>query len=378
MMLVFGTRPEAIKMAPVAAALRGRPGIEAMVAVTAQHRHMLDQVMGFFGIVADEDLDLMLPSQTLPGLFARILTGMTEVLSRRRPDMVLVHGDTSTTLATALAAFYAHIPVAHVEAGLRTGDMSAPWPEEANRRLAAPLASLHFSPTARARDNLLAEGCVPASIHVTGNTVIDALLGAAGRIATDEAIRTSLDGILPPLDEERPTILVTSHRRENFGAGMESICGALSDIVEGRPVQIVFPVHPNPSISGPVHAFLGGHRHIHLVPPLDYLPFVRLMSRSHLVLTDSGGVQEEAPSLGKPVLVMRETTERPEAVEAGTVALVGIDRQRIVGETFRLLDDGAAYAAMSRAHNPYGDGQAAGRIANLVVAALSAGEDATA
>jgi UDP-N-acetylglucosamine 2-epimerase len=365
-MLVFGTRPEAIKMAPVVAALRAQPGLEVQVAVTAQHRHMLDQVLDLFGIVPDEDLDVMAPSQALPDLFARILTGMSGVLARRRPDLVLVHGDTSTTLATALAAFYARIPVAHVEAGLRTGNMAAPWPEEANRRLTAPLASLHFAPTARARDNLLAEGVAADRVHVTGNTVVDALLEVVSRIQADPALRAALDARLPFLEPGKRIVLVTGHRRENFGSGMEDICGALADITDARDVQVGYPVHLNPNVQEPVKRLLGSRPRVHLIEPLDYLPFVHLMSRAHVIVTDSGGIQEEAPSLGKPVLVMRATTERPEAVDAGTVRLVGTDRGRIAGETLRLLDDPAAYAAMARAHNPYGDGRAAARIAEAV------------
>lgn len=367
-MLVFGTRPEAIKMAPVVAALRAQPGVEVRVAVTAQHRHMLDQVLDLFAIQPDEDLDAMTPSQSLPDLFTRILGGMSDVLARHRPDMVLVHGDTSTTLATSMAAFYARIPVAHVEAGLRTGNMSAPWPEEANRRLTAPLASLHFAPTDRARDNLLAEGVAADCVHVTGNTVVDALLEVAARIRVDPLLQTALDARLPPLDPERRIVLVTGHRRENFGAGMEHICGALADIADARDVQVVYPVHLNPNVQEPVKRLLGTHPRVHLVEPLDYLPFVRLMGRAHLILTDSGGIQEEAPSLGKPVLVMRDTTERPEAIDAGTVRLVGTERGRVVGETLRLLDDPSAYAEMARAHNPYGDGQAAAKIAKAVQA----------
>jgi UDP-N-acetylglucosamine 2-epimerase len=365
-LVVFGTRPEAIKMAPVVAALQATPGIEAQVAVTAQHRQMLDQVLDLFGISPDEDLDLMAPGQALPDLFSRILAGMSEVLARRRPDIILVHGDTSTTLAASLAAFYARIPVAHVEAGLRTGDMSAPWPEEANRRLTAPLATLHFAPTERARANLLAEGIADAGIHVTGNTVIDALQDVVARIDADAELRERLDADLPLLDPARRIVLVTGHRRENFGAGLEDICRALADIADARDVQIVYPVHLNPNVQAPVRRLLGGDPRIHLVEPLDYLPFVRLMGRAHLILTDSGGIQEEAPALGKPVLVMRETTERPEAVEAGTVALVGTDPSRIVRETLRLLDDSDAHAAMARAHNPYGDGRAAARIAAAI------------
>jgi UDP-N-acetylglucosamine 2-epimerase (non-hydrolysing) len=365
-MVVFGTRPEAIKMAPVVEALRRMPGIEVRVAVTAQHRQMLDRVLELFGIVPDEDLDVMAPDQQLPDLFARILTGMSDVLQRHRPDLVLVHGDTSTTLAAALAAFYARIPVGHVEAGLRTGDLQAPWPEEANRRLTAPLSALHFAPTERSRQNLLAEGFPEAGIHVTGNTVIDALLAAVARIDADPALATQLAAQLPALDPERRVVLVTGHRRESFGDGFEQICLALRELAGRDDVQIVYPVHLNPQVQEPVQRLLAGIGNVMLIPPLDYLPFVHLMTRAHLILTDSGGIQEEAPSLGKPVLVMRTTTERPEAVEAGTVRLVGTDRARIVAEVARLLDDDNAYQHMAKAHNPYGDGLAARRIAAVV------------
>jgi UDP-N-acetylglucosamine 2-epimerase (non-hydrolysing) len=365
-MVVFGTRPEAIKMAPVVEALRQMPGIDVRVAVTAQHRQMLDRVLDLFGIVPDEDLDVMAPGQQLPDLFARILTGMADVLQRHRPDLVLVHGDTSTTLAAALAAFYARIPVGHVEAGLRTGDLQAPWPEEANRRLTAPLSTLHFAPTERSRQNLLAEGFAEAGIHVTGNTVIDALLAAVARIDADPALATQLAAQLPALDPARRLVLVTGHRRESFGDGFEQICLALRDLAGRDDVQIVYPVHLNPQVQEPVQRLLAGIGNVMLIPPLDYLPFVYLMTRAHLILTDSGGIQEEAPSLGKPVLVMRTTTERPEAVDAGTVRLVGTDRARIVAEVARLLDDDGAYQRMAKAHNPYGDGLAARRIAAVV------------
>jgi UDP-N-acetylglucosamine 2-epimerase len=365
-MVVFGTRPEAIKMAPVVAALRATPGLQTCVAVTAQHRQMLDQVLELFGIVPDEDLDLMAPGQSLPDLFARILGGMTEVLARQQPDLVLVHGDTSTTLATALAAFYARVPVGHVEAGLRTGNLQAPWPEEANRRLTAPLSALHFAPTAQSRDNLLAEGLPAASVHVTGNTVIDALLSVVARIGDDAAVSSALAARFPFLDPGKRMVLVTGHRRENFGEGFEQICLALRDLARRDDVQLVYPVHLNPQVQEPVNRVLAGVGNVFLVPPQDYLPFVYLMTRAHVILTDSGGIQEEAPSLGKPVLVMRDTTERPEAVAAGTVRLVGTDRARITAEVSRLLDDADAHAAMARAHNPYGDGQAAARIAGLV------------
>lgn len=362
-MVVFGTRPEAIKMAPVVKALRQTPGIEPLVAVTAQHRQMLDQVLDLFDIKPDDDLDLMQANQGLPDLFARMLTGMSAVIERRKPDLMLVHGDTSTTLAASLAAFYAQVPVGHVEAGLRTGNMQAPWPEEMNRRLTAPLAALHFAPTQRAHDNLLAEGVPAERIHVTGNTVIDALLDVTRMIEADPGLQARLDAAFPFLDPNRRLFLVTGHRRENFGEGFENICRALADIASTRDVQLVYPVHLNPNVQQPVKRLLGGFDNIHLIEPLDYLPFVRLMTKAHLIITDSGGIQEEAPSLGKPVLVMRETTERPEAVEAGTVLLVGTDRERITAEALRLLDDSADYESMAKAHNPYGDGHASERIA---------------
>ena len=369
-MVVFGTRPEAIKMAPVVAALVATPGIETLVAVTAQHRQMLDQVLELFEINPDDDLDVMEPGQSLPGAFSKILIGMGRVIEQRRPDLVLVHGDTSTTFATALAAFYAKVPIGHVEAGLRTGDMQAPWPEEANRRLTAPLTRLHFAPTERSSANLLAEGTTPADVHVTGNTVIDALLAVVDKIERQPELELQLKARFPFLDPSKKLILVTGHRRENFGDGFEQMCGALAELADRGDVQIVYPVHLNPNVQEPVNRILSDRSGVVLIEPQDYLPFVYLMKRSHLILTDSGGVQEEAPSLGKPVLVMRDTTERPEAVEAGTVKLVGTDRRRIVEEASRLLDDPREYQAMSRAHNPYGDGKASGRIASTIATLL--------
>ncbi len=364
--VVFGTRPEAIKMMPVVAALRDTPGIRTRVVVTAQHRLMLDQVLDLFDVVPDEDLDLMAPGQALPDLFSRILLGMSASLERMRPDLVLVHGDTSTTLATALAAFYARVAVGHVEAGLRTGNLQAPWPEEANRRLTALLSALHFAPTETARANLLAEGIPDAAITVTGNTVIDALLAVVQRIEGSRKLESGLAARFPFLGSTRRMLLVTGHRRESFGDGFEQICRALRTLAQRDDVQVVYPVHMNPNVQEPVNRLLGDLANIHLIPPQDYLPFVYLMMRSHLILTDSGGIQEEAPSLGKPVLVMRETTERPEAVAAGTVRMVGTDHALIVDQTARLLDEPSAYAQMSRAHNPYGDGNAASRIAEVV------------
>jgi UDP-N-acetylglucosamine 2-epimerase (non-hydrolysing) len=309
----------------------------------------------------------MRPGQGLADLFARALTGMQEVLQRRKPDLVLVHGDTSTTLAAAMAAFYQRIPVGHVEAGLRTGDLQAPWPEEMNRRLTSPLTTLHFAPTDSARDNLLREG-IDSGVHVTGNTVIDALLEVAARIRNDSALAGKLAAQFPFLAGDRRVLLVTGHRRENFGDGFERICLALRGIAARGDVDVVYPVHLNPNVQEPVHRILGDCPAVHLVEPQDYLPFVWLMLRADVILTDSGGIQEEAPSLGKPVLVMRDVTERPEAVTAGTVELVGTDDARIIAAVNRLLDDPDAYAAMSRAHNPYGDGRAAARIAAIVEA----------
>lgn len=369
-MVAFGTRPEAIKMAPLVHALRDHPSLEPVVMVTAQHREMLDQVLEIFSIKPHADLNIMQPGQSLPDLTARIIQGVSPVLASLEPDVVLVHGDTSTTLSTALAAFYARIPVGHVEAGLRTGNMQAPWPEEMNRRLTAPLCSIHFAPTPGSRDNLIREGLDPAAIHVTGNTVIDALLQVEARLGSDPALRDEIASRFPFLDPNKRLILVTGHRRENFGEGFERICRALARIASRGDVQIVYPVHLNPNVQAPVRRHLSGFDNVHLIPPQDYLPFVYLMRTSHLILTDSGGVQEEAPSLGKPVLVMRETTERPEALAAGTVRLVGTDDERIVAELSRLLDDRDEYARMSEAHNPYGDGRACARIADAIASFL--------
>jgi UDP-N-acetylglucosamine 2-epimerase (non-hydrolysing) len=369
-MLVFGTRPEAIKMAPLVHTVGAHPQLEALTVVTAQHRQMLDQVLEIFEIKPDVDLDIMQPGQSLPSVTARILEGMTPVFEELKPDIVLVHGDTSTTLSAALAAFYARIPVGHVEAGLRTGNMLAPWPEEMNRRLTAPLTKLHFAPTASSRANLLREGVPDEAIHVTGNTVIDALLQMAERIQSDATLQEQMHRRFSFLDPARPMVLVTGHRRENFGDGFERICKALGTIARRRDVQIVYPVHLNPNVQEPVRRHLSGLENVHLIEPQDYLPFVYLMQQAHVILTDSGGVQEEAPSLGKPVLVMRDTTERPEAVDAGTVRLVGTDEERIVGAVENLLDDPAEYLRMSEAHNPYGDGMACQRIVDAIAATL--------
>ncbi|ELQ6263992.1 UDP-N-acetylglucosamine 2-epimerase (non-hydrolyzing) [Cronobacter malonaticus] len=360
---VFGTRPEAIKMAPLVHALAQDPAFDTRVCVTAQHRQMLDQVLNLFSIVPDYDLNIMKPGQGLTEITCRILEGLKPILTEFRPDVVLVHGDTTTTIATSLAAFYQRIPVGHVEAGLRTGDLYSPWPEEANRTLTGHLAMYHFAPTERSRQNLLRENIPDARIFVTGNTVIDALIAVRDRVLADEPLRLRLETQYPFLDGDKKMILVTGHRRESFGEGFEQICRALADIAaQNRDVQIVYPVHLNPNVTEPVNRILGHVENVVLIEPQEYLPFVWLMNHAWLILTDSGGIQEEAPSLGKPVLVMRETTERPEAVEAGTVRLVGTDTQRIVAEVTRLLHDEAAYQAMSHAHNPYGDGQACERI----------------
>lgn len=352
-------------MAPLVNALRASAALDVRVCVTAQHREMLDQVLRLFDISPDHDLDLMRPGQSLTELTCNILQGMDLVLASERPDWVLVHGDTSTTMASSLAAFYQKIAVAHVEAGLRTHNLHAPWPEEANRQITGRLADLHFAPTAEAKRNLLNEGVLPDSIHVTGNTVIDALLSISRRMDEDTLLRQKLEGEFCFLDPARRMILVTGHRRENFGSGFEEICAALKEIAAEPGVQVVYPAHLNPQVQEPVRRILGESDNIHLIEPLDYMPFIYLMKRSHMILTDSGGIQEEAPSLGKPVLVMRETTERPEAVAAGTVRLVGADRGRIVQETRRLLRDDSAYRAMAVAHNPYGDGHACVRMREI-------------
>jgi UDP-N-acetylglucosamine 2-epimerase (non-hydrolysing) len=365
LLVVFGTRPEAIKMAPLVKELQRSLTLDVKVCVTAQHRQMLDQVLQLFGISPDFDLDLMRPGQSLTQLTCNILKGMEGVFAQYKPDWVLVHGDTSTTLATSLAAYYQQVGVAHVEAGLRTRNLYSPWPEEANRQITGRLAGLHFAPTEQARSNLLQENVAPQSIHVTGNTVIDALLAISQRLDKDTALQSQLRAQFPLLDDSKRLVLVTGHRRENFGAGFESMCQALLDIAADPSVQVVYPVHLNPEVQEPVTRILRGGANVHLIAPLDYLPFVYLMKRSYLILTDSGGVQEEAPSLGKPVLVMRNTTERPEAVSAGTVKLVGTDRATIVQATRTLLNDMAIYEAMARAHNPYGDGLACQRIVQI-------------
>ncbi len=353
-------------MAPVVHALEAAPGIENRVCITAQHRDMLDQVLSFFEMRVDHDLDVMREAQGLADVTARILTGLTAVLTEEKPDMVLVHGDTNTTMSASLAAYYQQIPIGHVEAGLRTHDLYSPWPEEANRLITDNLSALCFAPTEGSRQNLLKENINPDKIFVTGNTVVDALFMARDRILGDTATVEAFDAQFSFLNSEKHLILVTGHRRESFGKGFEHMCAALAKLAERTDTEILYPVHLNPNVKGPVHQLLAGHKNIHLIAPQDYPAFVYLMNRSHLILTDSGGVQEEAPSLGKPVLVMRDTTERPEAVAAGTVKLVGTDTETIVREATHLLDDEAHYKKMAEAHNPYGDGTAAAQILEAI------------
>lgn len=365
-LIVFGTRPEAIKMAPVVKALSRHPQFEVKVCVTAQHRQMLDQVLSLFNITPDFDLNLMKPGQDLSDITANVILGLRDVFAQWRPDMVLVHGDTTTTLAASLAAYYAKIAIGHVEAGLRTHNRYSPWPEEANRTLTGVLANVHFAPTTAARDNLLREGIAAEAIHVTGNSVIDALLDTVQKIESEDGLKSSLDAQFSFLNPAKKLVLVTGHRRENFGDGFERICKALLAIAVRGDVEILYPVHLNPNVQEPVQRLLSQNSSIHLIAPQEYLAFVYLMHRAHLIITDSGGIQEEAPSLGKPVLVIRDTTERPEAVAAGTVKLVGTDEKVIVGTASHLLDDESAYAAMAQAHNPYGDGNTAPRIAAIL------------
>lgn len=382
-MLVFGTRPEAIKMAPVEKELQRHPDkFETIVTVTGQHRQMLDQVLNIFDITPDYDLDIMKQGQDLTDVTVRVLEGMRNVFSKVTPDIVLVHGDTSTSTTAALAAFYAHIPVGHVEAGLRTGNIYSPWPEEMNRLLTARLATWHFSPTPLARQNLLRENINPDSIIVTGNTVVDALYSVVERIKADSSLRTNLTAELHnagydisrvAAGSNRRMVLITGHRRENFGDGFISICRAIKDLAARFPeVDFVYPMHLNPNVRRPIHEVFGDNfndssSNLFFIEPLEYLSFVFLMEQSSIVLTDSGGIQEEAPGLGKPVLVMRDTTERPEALDAGTVKLVGTDYNRIVSNLSQLLTDADEYNRMSRANNPYGDGLAAPRIADALL-----------
>nr|WP_309417024.1 UDP-N-acetylglucosamine 2-epimerase (non-hydrolyzing) [Telmatospirillum sp.] len=369
LVVCIGTRPEAIKMFPVVHALEADGRFNVEVWATAQHRGMLDQVLRVAGITPTVDLDLMRAGQTLTDITTGVIARFGEMLETRQPDRVIVQGDTTTAFAASLAAFYRKIPVGHVEAGLRTGNIHSPWPEEANRKLVAVLADLHFAPTKRAFDALRAESVPADRIHLTGNTVVDAFLSIKARLPQFHEATAEIAQRLPPLGSNQRIILLTSHRRENFAGGMERIATAAARLAMRDDVFIVFPVHPNPHVQDVMNARLAGHPRIALIPPLDYVPFIYLLTRCHLVLTDSGGVQEEAPSIGKPVLVMRDTTERPEGVEAGTAILVGTDTDRIVREASRLLDDEAAYMRMSRAHNPFGDGHAAERIVEHIASA---------
>ena len=360
---VFGTRPEAIKMAPLVHALSSDERFDSKCCVTAQHREMLDQVLELFEIKPDYDLNLMKAGQTLNDVTARIVQELKPVLEDFKPDVVLVHGDTTTTFAASLAAYYEQIEVGHIEAGLRTGNIYSPWPEEANRRLTGVLTQYHFAPTDTSKNNLLRENFDPENIYVTGNTVIDALLMIREKIETNKELKSQLEEQFPFLDENKKLILVTGHRRESFGGGFERICEALAQTAKSNPdVQILYPMHLNPNVREPVNRILGDIDNILLIEPQQYLPFIYLMDRANIILTDSGGIQEEAPSLGKPVLVMRDTTERPEAVEAGTVKLVGTNTDKIITALEVLLKDEATYKEMSYAHNPYGDGKACQRI----------------
>jgi len=369
-LLVFGTRPEAIKMAPLVKVLKEDKELDAKVCVTAQHREMLDQVLDLFDITPEYDLNLMKPGQDLYDITANVLLGMKDVLSDFKPDVVLVHGDTTTTSATALSSFYQKIKVGHVEAGLRTGDIYSPWPEEANRQITGVLANYHFAPTETSKANLVKENKDSNNIIVTGNTVIDALFLALQKIESDKTLESKIISEIAsqyPLKEDKKIILVTGHRRENFGQGFINICNSLKTLALNNPdIDIVYPVHLNPNVQKPVKEILADVDNIYLIDPLQYEQFIYMMNRSYFIITDSGGVQEEAPSLGKPVLVMRDTTERPEAVEAGTVKLVGTDPEVIITEAQKLLDDKEEYEKMSKAHNPYGDGKASQRIVEFL------------
>jgi UDP-N-acetylglucosamine 2-epimerase (non-hydrolysing) len=364
-LLIFGTRPEAIKLFPVVAALKADPAFDVKVCVSAQHRAMLDQVLAIAGITPDHDLDLMRPNQTLDALTAALIVELGRVMDAEKPDRVIVQGDTATAMAGALAAYYRKIPVDHVEAGLRSGNIYHPWPEEVNRKVIGAIAALHFAPTQTSADALTRENVAPGRIHVTGNTVIDALHWVLARIEAEPALAAGLAD-LEHRFAGKTIIGVTSHRRENFGGGLEAIADAIRQIAARPDVAIIFPVHPNPNVRAVMDTALAGLDNVALIEPLDYPHFARLLSLAHIMLTDSGGVQEEAPALGKPVLVMRETTERPEGVAAGTAKLVGTDAATIVSEIFNLLDNKGDYEAMSRAHNPFGDGHASARIADIL------------
>jgi UDP-N-acetylglucosamine 2-epimerase (non-hydrolysing) len=363
--VIFGTRPEAIKLFPVVAALKAVPGLDVRTCVTAQHRGLLDQVLEIAGLKPDIDLDLMEPGQSLDRLTARLLTGLGEVMDAQKPDRVIVQGDTATAMVGALAAYYRKVPVSHVEAGLRSGDIYQPWPEEVNRRIVAPIADQHFAPTETAAEALRRENIADDTIHVTGNTVIDALHATRAKLDADPSLAAGLDDIAARFAGKR-LILVTTHRRENFGGGMEGIARAIGRIADRSDTAVLFPVHPNPNVVSVMDALLGDRPNVARIAPLDYPHFIRALGMCEIALTDSGGVQEEAPALAKPVLVMRETTERPEGVKAGTAKLIGTDSDRIVSEISTLLDDKGAYTAMARAHNPFGDGHASARIARIV------------
>jgi UDP-N-acetylglucosamine 2-epimerase (non-hydrolysing) len=365
-LVAFGTRPEAIKLFPVIHELQQDADFDVTVCVTGQHREMLDQVLDIAKIKPDVDLDIMRPNQSLPQITSRILSSFDEVLAKFAPDRVIVQGDTTTAMAAALSSYYRKIPVDHVEAGLRSGNIYSPFPEEANRKMVGSIASLHFAPTARAADALIRENVPVDRVFVTGNTVIDALLETKDRISEFSGVQKLIDAQLPHKGENRRIILVTAHRRENFDGGIQEIASAILKLAERNDTLLVFPVHPNPNVSGPMRDLLGHHPNIRLLPPLEYVPFVYLLSRCHFVLTDSGGVQEEAPALGKPVLVMRNTTERPEGINAGTALLVGASSERIFGEAVRLIEDRRHYQQMSRAHNPFGDGKASRRIVDVI------------
>lgn len=364
---IFGTRPEAIKMAPLVIKLQQHPDIESYVCVTAQHREMLDQVLQLFDIVPDYDLDIMKSAQNLTDITSEILKKLEPVLQQLKPDRVLVHGDTTTAMVAAMTAFYQKIPVGHVEAGLRTGDLYSPWPEEMNRRVVSVYADMHFSPTQKSKNNLIDENIDEDKIFITGNTIIDSILMVKDKLNSNKDIEQQFDDTLPFLDPEKKLILVTAHRRENFGQGFLDICNAISLIAEDKNVQVLYPVHLNPNVQEPVYRILGDKKNVKLISPLDYLHFVYLMNRAYIILTDSGGIQEEAPSLGKPVLVMRDTTERPEAVDAGTVKIVGTNPEVICREVNSLLNDNDNYTKMSLAHNPYGDGKASEAIINNIL-----------
>lgn len=371
-LLVFGTRPEAIKMSPLVLAFqKDTSDIETKICVTAQHREMLDQVLHIFDITPDFDLNIMQPGQDLYDVTSNILLGMKEVLTTYNPDVVLVHGDTATTFTTALSAFYQKIPVGHVEAGLRTGDIYSPWPEEANRKLTGTLTTYHFAPTQTSKDNLLKENINRNDIYVTGNTVIDALFWVLNKINNTKSLKKELaqkiSNEFAGFEDGNKFVLITGHRRENFGQGFLDMCSAIKTLAQKHPsVNFVYPVHLNPNVQEPVLNLLSGIKNVFLISPLEYEPFIYLMSKSYLILTDSGGIQEEAPSLGKPVLVMRDTTERPEAIDAGTVKLVGTNPQNIIQEVSKLLEDSTCYEGMSKAHNPYGDGNACEKIVNYI------------